>query len=541
VSGFQSGNSPNVDSVLRNSPALLSAAPATTGQTRAALAVVLLVLVACLATLPFAQLVWISFPGFILIQQTLQAGNSLIIAALLFGQHAVARTASLNILAGGYLFTALMIVAHALSFPGAFSQTGLIGGPQSTSWLYTAWHAILPVTIIVYALIPPDENTERPYNSARQTIVSSILICVGGATAITLLMTAGHDWLPALVQNGRLMPASIPAVVGLLLLASGALLVVIQKKPRSLLDLWLIATMSTWLCTIATVSLVSAQRFDIGWYVGRMLDVLSSTFILLLLLYQTAVLYERNALAISRERRERERRLNESEAILIHLSRVSELGHDVSSIVHEVSQPLAAISNYAAASLKFLETSKPEQAKILLERLVEQTVRATDVIRHMREFVARHQSEKHLENIPKLLRDAARLVLDAAGEHGPAVEIRCDPEASAAFFDRVQIEQVVLNLVRNAIEAMSSGVTRKLTLSTKLTSDRMIEISVADTGPGVSADIRARLFEPFVTTKESGLGIGLSICRVIVEAHGGKLTAEDNPAGGAIFRFTIPN
>jgi two-component system, LuxR family, sensor kinase FixL len=95
--------------------------------------------------------------------------------------------------------------------------------------------------------------------------------------------------------------------------------------------------------------------------------------------------------------------------------------------------------------------------------------------------------------------------------------------------------------VRNAIEAMSSGVTRKLTLSTKLTSDRMIEISVADTGPGVSADIRARLFEPFVTTKESGLGIGLSICRVIVEAHGGKLTAEDNPAGGAIFRFTIPN
>jgi signal transduction histidine kinase len=520
---------------------LLSAAPATTGQTRAALAVVLLVLVACLATLPFAQLVWISFPGFILIQQTLQAGNSLIIAALLFGQYAVARTASLNILAGGYLFTALMIVAHALSFPGAFSQTGLIGGPQSTSWLYTAWHAILPVTIIVYALIPPDENTERPYNSARQTIVSSILICVGGATAITLLMTAGHDWLPALVQNGRLMPASIPAVVGLLLLASGALLVVIQKKPRSLLDLWLIATMSTWLCTIATVSLVSAQRFDIGWYVGRMLDVLSSTFILLLLLYQTAVLYERNALAISRERRERERRLNESEAILIHLSRVSELGHDVSSIVHEVSQPLAAISNYAAASLKFLETSKPEQAKILLERLVEQTVRATDVIRHMREFVARHQSEKHLENIPKLLRDAARLVLDAAGEHGPAVEIRCDPEASAAFFDRVQIEQVVLNLVRNAIEAMSSGVTRKLTLSTKLTSDRMIEISVADTGPGVSADIRARLFEPFVTTKESGLGIGLSICRVIVEAHGGKLTAEDNPAGGAIFRFTIPN
>ncbi len=133
------------------------------------------------------------------------------------------------------------------------------------------------------------------------------------------------------------------------------------------------------------------------------------------------------------------------------------------------------------------------------------------------------------------------LALHAAGEPAPVVDIRCDPEASAAFLDRVQIEQVVFNLVRNAIEAMSSGVRRVLTLSTKLTTDRMTEISVADTGPGVSADIRARLFEPFVTTKESGLGIGLSICRVIVEAHGGKLTAEDNPAGGAIFRFTIPN
>src|SRR5204863_5624906 len=161
--------------------------------------------------------------------------------------------------------------------------------------------------------------------------------------------------------------------------------------------------------------------------------------------------------------------------------------------------------------------------------------------RLMRDFVARHESEKHREYIPKLLRDGALLALHAAGAPAPFVDIRCDPEASAAFLDRVQIEQVVFNLARNAIEAMSSGVRRVLTLSTKLTTDRMTEISVADTGPGVSADVRARLFEPFVTTKESGLGIGLSICRVIVEAHGGKLTAEDNPAGGAIFRFTIPN
>jgi two-component system sensor kinase FixL len=128
----------------------------------------------------------------------------------------------------------------------------------------------------------------------------------------------------------------------------------------------------------------------------------------------------------------------------------------------------------------------------------------------------------------------------AGGEPAPTVEIHCDPDASTGFLDRVQIEQVVFNLMRNATEAMSKSQRRVLTLATKSIADGMIEVSITDTGPGVSADIQANLFEPFVTTKEGGLGIGLSICRVIIEAHGGTLTAEDNPEGGAIFRFTIP-
>src|SRR5205814_6098000 len=181
-----------------------------------------------------------SFPGFILIQQTLQAGSCVIIATLLFGQYSIARTASLTLLAARYLFTPLMIIAHALSFPGALSQAGaLIGGPQSTSWLYTAWHAGLPLTIIAYALIPPDENSEQPFRGARQPIVASILICVGCAAAITWFMTAGQHWLPALDERGRLMPASRVVVIGLLLLALSTLLVLARKKSGSVLDLWL--------------------------------------------------------------------------------------------------------------------------------------------------------------------------------------------------------------------------------------------------------------------------------------------------------------
>ena len=122
----------------------------------------------------------------------------------------------------------------------------------------------------------------------------------------------------------------------------------------------------------------------------------------------------------------------------------------------------------------------------------------------------------------------------------PAIEMRLSSVAPSAFFDRVQIEQVVFNLVRNAIEAMGDSERRVLTITTRLTADNMVEISVADTGPGLSPAIRAQLFEPFVTTKAGGLGVGLSICRVIVEAHGGRLYAEDNPKGGTVFRFALP-
>lgn len=207
--------------------------------------------------------------------------------------------------------------------------------------------------------------------------------------------------------------------------------------------------------------------------------------------------------------------------------------------MHEVNQPLTAVSNYAAASLALLAASRPEQAKDLLERLVEQTARASEIIRRLRNFVARRELERQAESIPELLRDATRLALDVAAEPAPALEIRCDPDASTGFLDRVQIEQVVFNLVRNAMEAMSKSERRMLTLATRLSPDNMIEVRVTDTGPGVLPDMRATLFEPFATTKESGLGIGLSISRVIIEAHGGKLTAEDSQAGGATFRFTV--
>jgi len=302
--------------------------------------------------------------------------------------------------------------------------------------------------------------------------------------------------------------------------------------------------MFAWLCTITLGAFVSRGRFDIGWYVASVFDWLTSIFVLLMLISETVSLYARQMRAAEVEHRDRERRIKEIEAVLIHLSRVSELGQNISSLIHEVNQPLTAISNYLAAGLQFIRGSNTERLERVLQQSAEQAERASAIIRNLRNSIARHETEKDAGNLQDALQRAVRLALVGIIAPAPAIEIRTDPAAASALFDKVQIEQVVFNLVRNAIEAMEATEStgrRALTVATKPAPGNMVEVSIADTGPGLPLDIRAKLFEPFVTTKASGLGIGLSICRVIIEAHGGRLQAEDNPEGGTIFRFTLPH
>ena len=522
------------------SPVLLSALPAPRGQRRAALAVSLLMVLMFVATAPFARLPWLNLPIFIPIQKTLMFATDLITAALLFGQYSIAQRLPLNILAAGYLFTALITIPHTLTFPGVFSEHGLLSsGPQSAAWLYIAWHGALPLATIAFALSSRREVADsEPLGAVTASIWLAVIAAVSAVCAVTLLVTAGHSWLPPLVEAGRFTTTSRIAVGVLLLLPASALMMLVRRP--SVLDLWLMVVMFAWLCTITVGAFLSGGRFDIGWYVGLALDALMSTVVLLVLLHETIALYARQFHAAAIERRERERRINEMEAVLVHLSRVSELGQHISALAHEVNQPLTAILNYAAAGMQFAETA-PGQLKPLLQRLNEQAVRATDIVRNLRDFVAQHESEKHVEKIHELLQRAVRLAFAAGTERTPMMKIQCSPATSLAFIDRVQIEQVVFNLVRNAIEAMADSPQPILTLATNSSSQGMIEVTVADTGPGLPPEVRERLFEPFVTTKPGGLGIGLSICRVIIEAHGGRLTADANAEGGTIFRFTIPS
>jgi two-component system, LuxR family, sensor kinase FixL len=240
------------------------------------------------------------------------------------------------------------------------------------------------------------------------------------------------------------------------------------------------------------------------------------------------------------ERQEREQRLHEVQSELIHVSRLSELGQMVSALAHEVNQPLTAVENYMRAGEHLLRAGDQERAETVFSKAAEQAARANEIIRRLREFVRKEEGARRMEDLPKVIEEAVALSLVGLKGRGVAFTTRLDPDAHSAHIDKVQIQQVLFNLMRNAIEAMAECEQPALVIETRRGIADMILISVADTGPGLDAKVREKLFQPFVTTKSNGLGVGLSICRSIIEAHGGQMTVSDNPGGGTVFHFTIP-
>ena len=241
------------------------------------------------------------------------------------------------------------------------------------------------------------------------------------------------------------------------------------------------------------------------------------------------------------ERRAQERRLQELQSELVHVSRLTAMGEMASSIAHEINQPLSAITNYMRGAKALLVPEMPDAMRIrdALERAAQQALRAGNIIKRLREFVAKGETQHSVESPVTLLEEAVALALLGAKEQGVRVAIRSDRDIPSIIVDKIQIQQVVLNLVRNAIEAMASSPRRELTVGVTKT-DGVATFIVADTGPGISPDVADRLFQPFITTKENGMGVGLSICRTIVESHGGRIVALPNAGGGTVFQFTLP-
>lgn len=246
-----------------------------------------------------------------------------------------------------------------------------------------------------------------------------------------------------------------------------------------------------------------------------------------------------------REQIETESRISELSAQIAHVSRQSAMSELAADLAHELNQPLSAVANFlSAARLTIDDGATPAQVTDLLRQAGEQTQRAGEIIRRMRAFMARGEIEMCPESVEQTVRDAAELVLTGTSRFGISVSFDLDPAAPTVFADRIQVQQVIVNLMRNAMEALrnSDRPDRNILLSSQRLGGQSVEIAVVDNGPGIPAKILEQLFSRFTTTKGAGcgMGIGLSISKRIIEGHGGTLTAENMPEGGAVFRFTLP-
>jgi signal transduction histidine kinase len=452
-------------------------------------------------------------------------------AILLFAQFSVVRSRAILVLASGYLFTALILIPWILTFPGVFvAAGGLLGGLQSTSWLYFAQHAGLPLFVIGYALSRDAGGGGSTWHGAmRGAFGVSVAATAALVAVVAFICIAGEAFLPRVVLDSLRLGPLWPYVGAPVALLSAAALVVLWIRRRSMLDLWLMVVMSLYTIEIPLSYYPDPVRFSVGWYAVRVIGFFSSTVLLVVLLYEIKTLYARLTGAVRAERRERVARLMTGDAV-------------AATVAHEVKQPLTSMITSAAAGLRFLDRPVPnlERAKDSFKKIVADGHRAGEVVASIR-AVFRHDVRTWTSlDVNELVREALALHRTDLQKHDIVVQAEPDRHLPEVQGDRIQLQQVLHNLITNAIDAMASmDGSKVLNVTSARYETEGVVVSVADTGPGISPENGGRVFNALFTTKPDGMGMGLAICRAIVEAHEGRLWATSNTPHGAVFQFTL--
>lgn len=518
----------------------LLAEQATPLQHRRVLSVQLLSATAFVAMLPFAQQQLPAVPAFIPIYEALLVMMDLITATLLYGQFRVRRQASLLMLVAAYLYTATLTVGHALSFPGLFAPTGLLGaGAQGTAWIYMLWHGGFPLFVIAYVGLSP-RTGPLSRTAERALLLGSVAL----ALVLLALATAGQSLLPAIMAQNRYAPAMAPTVASVWLLSLAALLCLLRRRSATVLDLWLVVVCTAWLFDIALSAMFNAGRFDLGFYAGRIYGLIACAVVLLELLFENALLYGRLAEAHESALRrgvELERARDEAQAGI----RARDLF--LASMAHEIRTPMNAAIGLTHL---VLQTRLEPMQRDFLTKAHASSQALLRLLNHILDYSKAEAGKMELEREPFRLDEALESVGDlfAARASQAGVELRfaVAPEVPEQLVgDAMRLMQVLNNLTGNAVKFTERG---EVLLAVRLLSREArqvrLEFSVQDTGIGMDPTQQSRLFEAFsqaapdVARRHGGTGLGLAICRRLVALMGGQITLQSRRGEGTTVSFS---
>jgi signal transduction histidine kinase len=518
----------------RQFPLVIADMPITARERRIALGVITLLLIAIAIVGPWSTVSLPRVDLFIPVLQSVMCVVDLITAALLFGQYLIRSKFSLLALASGYVLSGLFALIQTLAFPGAYSASGLIGdGVNSAAWIFVFWHASFDLSVLVYILCKDAIDGSRALIDSSAITVGLTGAClfavIGG---LTWLATAGAGHLPTLYIGQAIQTRFASIMDALLWSLSAVVLSLLFFRRRTVLDLWLIVILLAWWPNFILPVFVTVIRFTLGWYVARIFALVSSSTLLLVLLGETAALYGRLANALLLLERERSDRLTSVEAA-------------TSAMAHEIRQPLTGISMMSSAALRWLGRveSLPELEKVrgCLNSIEGASGRVDQIIKSIRGMFNQEPS-RTMFDVNEVIREVLTLIQHDLQLDEVSVRTELGYDLPKMTADRTQMHQVILNLVRNGIDAMR-GVPpdkRYLVISTRFDGKSVVSLYVEDSGTGIDPKDLNNIFDPFFTTKSTGMGLGLSICRTIIESQGGSLRlATSNPSGSS-FEVSLP-
>lgn len=523
-----------------NSPFLSTLIPGP-GQWRAAMAVVLLSLTLFLAMAPVAKVPWPQLPAFLPIYQSALVVVDLITMTLLLGQYAILKSRGLLVLACAYLFSGLMAVAHALSFPGLFAAGGLLGGGQTTAWLYFLWHAGFPLLISAYALLK-DAGPAR--HSSGRKVIAELAMGIGLTAAAAAVAVPVAQWaaqaMPLMAGNAD-SPAKAAVATITWLSGLGALILIWFRRPHSVIDLWLMVVLCVWMADTALAAVFNSARYDLGWYMGRIYGLLASSFILAVLLLENSMLYARLVEANEAQRL----RALELQRLSTQLEAANrDLNAFAGGLAHDLQQPITTIGAFAQVIQRQSNASAAPNQASHLQRIINAANTAHRMIRSLLEFARLGQGgiEARLVDLNRVV-DEARGTLAADPNSARVVNWKVEP-LPVVHGDPSLLQLAVVNLLSNALKYSQTREVTEIRITSETDAAGGTRLSVADNGIGFEKKEADRLFRPFerlhAPTEFEGTGMGLANVRRIMERHGGSVEAEAVPDQGAVFTLVFP-